>query len=152
MSWGLPSALRWAMLLTGGKRSGRSSLSGLWRPCPLRLAPPKRSDATYATDPGGAIACQHGVILAMVVSVLASASPFGVLMYITPILENVTRLSADSVTLMLFLLGGRLGDWSLTPSAAAGSAAHDIFPVTCARYAPEAHIIPFSESNNIRTG
>ena len=55
------------------------------------------------------------VILAMVVSVLASASLFGVLMYITPILENVTRLSADSVTLMLFLLGGRLGDWSLTP-------------------------------------
>jgi DHA1 family inner membrane transport protein len=24
MSWGFPSALRWAMLLTGGKRSGRS--------------------------------------------------------------------------------------------------------------------------------
>jgi predicted MFS family arabinose efflux permease len=79
------------------------------------LAPPKRSDATYATDPGGAIACQHAGDSRYVVSVLASASLFGVLMYITPILENVKRLSADSVTLMLFLLGGRLRDWSLTP-------------------------------------
>jgi DHA1 family inner membrane transport protein len=66
------------------------------------------------------------VLLAMVISVLASASLFGVLTYITPILENVTRLSASSVTLMLLLfgvgltlgnlLGGRLGDWRLMPS------------------------------------
>jgi DHA1 family inner membrane transport protein len=66
------------------------------------------------------------VLLAMVISVLASASLFGVLTYITPILENVTRLSAGSVTLMLLLfgvgltlgnlLGGRLGDWRLMPS------------------------------------
>jgi len=66
------------------------------------------------------------VVLAMVISVLASASLFGVLTYITPILENVTRLSAGSVTLMLLLfgvgltlgnlLGGRLGDWRLMPS------------------------------------
>ena len=66
------------------------------------------------------------VLLAMVISVLASASLFGVLTYITPILENVTRLTAGSVTLMLLLfgvgltlgnlLGGRLGDWKLMPS------------------------------------
>jgi len=66
------------------------------------------------------------VLLAMVISVLASASLFGVLTYITPILENVTRLTAGSVTLMLLLfglgltlgnlLGGRLGDWRLMPS------------------------------------
>ena len=66
------------------------------------------------------------VVLAMLVSVLASASLFGVLTYITPILENVTRLTAGSVTLMLLLfgvgltlgnlLGGRLGDWRLMPS------------------------------------
>ena len=66
------------------------------------------------------------VVLAMVISVLASASLFGVLTYITPILENVTRLTAGSVTLMLLLfgvgltlgnlLGGRLGDWRLMPS------------------------------------
>ena len=66
------------------------------------------------------------VLLAMVISVLASASLFGVLTYITPILENVTRLTAGSVILMLLLfglgltlgnlLGGRLGDWRLMPS------------------------------------
>jgi DHA1 family inner membrane transport protein len=66
------------------------------------------------------------VILAMLVSVLSSASLFSVFTYITPILENVTRVSAQAVTpiLLLFgvgltignLLGGRLGDWKLMPS------------------------------------
>ena len=66
------------------------------------------------------------VILAMLISALASASLFVVFTYITPILENVTRISPDAVTLMLLLfgvgltagnlLGGRLGDWKLMPS------------------------------------
>jgi MFS transporter, DHA1 family, inner membrane transport protein len=66
------------------------------------------------------------VILAMLISVLASGSLFGVFTYITPILEKVTRLSPHDVTLMLLLfgigltignfLGGRLGDWKLMPS------------------------------------
>jgi MFS transporter, DHA1 family, inner membrane transport protein len=66
------------------------------------------------------------VVLAMLISALASASLFGVFTYITPILENVTRISADAVTLMLLLfgigltvgnfVGGRLGDWKLMPS------------------------------------
>lgn len=63
------------------------------------------------------------VILAMMISVLSSASLFGVFTYITPILENVTRISAHAVTPMLLLfgvgltvgnfIGGRLGDWKL---------------------------------------
>jgi DHA1 family inner membrane transport protein len=66
------------------------------------------------------------VILAMLISVLVSASLFGVFTYITPILENVTLISPHDVTLMLLLfgigltagnfLGGWLGDWKLMPS------------------------------------
>jgi DHA1 family inner membrane transport protein len=66
------------------------------------------------------------VILAMLVSVLSSASLFSVFTYITPILEHVTRISPHEVTLLLLLfgmgltagnfLGGRLGDWKLMPS------------------------------------
>jgi DHA1 family inner membrane transport protein len=66
------------------------------------------------------------VILAMLISVLASASLFSVFTYIAPILENVTRQSPHQVTwaLVVFgagltagnLAGGRLGDWRLMPS------------------------------------
>lgn len=66
------------------------------------------------------------VILAMAISVLASASLFSVFTYIAPILLNVTKVSPHAVTLMLLLfgagltlgnyIGGRLGDWKLMPS------------------------------------
>jgi DHA1 family inner membrane transport protein len=69
------------------------------------------------------------VILAMIISVLASASLFSVYTYIAPILLNVTRISPHAVTLMLLLfgagltlgnyIGGRLGDWKLMPSVIA---------------------------------
>lgn len=66
------------------------------------------------------------VILTMLISIVSSASLFSVFTYITPLLENVTRLSPHGVTVMLFLfglgltggnlLGGRLADWKLMPS------------------------------------
>jgi DHA1 family inner membrane transport protein len=66
------------------------------------------------------------VLLAMLMSVLASASLFSVFTYITPILERVSGDSPHQVTWVLLLLGlgltignfvgGRLGDWRLMPS------------------------------------
>jgi len=67
------------------------------------------------------------VILAMLMSVLLSASLFSVFTYITPMLEGVTRVRPAAITwLLLFgvgttignLVGGRLGDWRLIPSIA----------------------------------
>ncbi len=72
------------------------------------------------------------VILAMLMSVMLSASLFSVFTYITPMLERVTRLAPAAVTwlLLLFgmgtivgnLLGGRLGDWRLLPAIAGAQA------------------------------
>jgi DHA1 family inner membrane transport protein len=66
------------------------------------------------------------VILAMSMSVLASASLFSVFTYITPLLETVTGLSPHHVTFVLLLfgvgitignlLGGRLADWRQLPA------------------------------------
>jgi len=66
------------------------------------------------------------VVLAMAISVLASASLFTTFTYIAPILEIVTGITPHAVTLMLLLfgvgltignyIGGRLGDWKLMPS------------------------------------
>ncbi|MDQ0316487.1 MFS transporter [Amorphus orientalis] len=66
------------------------------------------------------------VVLAMAISVLASASLFSVFTYIAPILQNVTGLSPHAITIMLLIfgvgltagnfIGGRLGDWRLMPS------------------------------------
>jgi DHA1 family inner membrane transport protein len=66
------------------------------------------------------------VLLAMLISIVSSASLFSVFTYITPILEQVTGVSASGVTLVLLLfgvgltvgnlLGGRLGDWRLMPA------------------------------------
>ncbi len=66
------------------------------------------------------------VILAMAISVFASASLFSVFTYITPLLERVTRLTPAQVTIALLVfgvgltagnvLGGRLADWRLMPS------------------------------------
>jgi len=66
------------------------------------------------------------VLLAMLISVLASASLFSVFTYIAPVLERVTRETPHQVTWILVvfglgltlgnLAGGRLGDWRLMPS------------------------------------
>lgn len=66
------------------------------------------------------------VVLAMAISVLASASLFSVFTYIAPMMQDVTGLSGHAITLMLLIFGvgltfgnfagGRLGDWKLMPS------------------------------------
>ncbi len=66
------------------------------------------------------------VLLAMLISILGSASLFCVFTYIAPFLEQVTGFKASSVTIVLLifgvgltlgnLLGGRLADWKLMPS------------------------------------
>jgi MFS transporter, DHA1 family, inner membrane transport protein len=69
------------------------------------------------------------VLLAMLMSALASASLFTVFTYITPLLERVTGIAPQWVTgvLLLFgagltignIAGGRLADWKLMPSVIA---------------------------------
>ncbi|WP_395450447.1 MFS transporter [Aminobacter sp. UC22_36] len=67
------------------------------------------------------------VWLAMIISALASGSLFAVFTYIKPILTDVTGVSVDSVTWILLLfgggmtigniIGGKLADWKLMPTA-----------------------------------
>ncbi len=67
------------------------------------------------------------VWLAMSISALASASLFAVFTYIKPILTDVSGLSVSAVTWVLLLfgagltignvIGGRLADWKLMPTA-----------------------------------
>lgn len=66
------------------------------------------------------------VLLAMAMSVMASASLFSVFTYITPILRDVTGLTPKTAAAVLLLfgggitvgnfIGGRLADWRLMPS------------------------------------
>lgn len=70
------------------------------------------------------------VYLAMLLSVLASASLFSVLTYIAPILEQVTHVTPHVVTYVLLIfgvgltignfVGGRLADRSLMPTVVGG--------------------------------
>ncbi|MCK8785722.1 MFS transporter [Roseomonas sp. NAR14] len=90
------------------------------------------------------------VLLAMLVSALASASLFSVFTYIAPLLQHVTGLSQDWTTaaLLLFgvgltvgnLIGGRMADWRLMPSViglfVALAAVLAGFSVTAARATP----------------
>ncbi|GAA2842151.1 DHA1 family inner membrane transport protein [Aminobacter aminovorans] len=67
------------------------------------------------------------VWLAMIISALASGSLFAVFTYIKPILTDVSGLSVESVTWVLLLfgggmtigniIGGKLADWKLMPTA-----------------------------------
>jgi DHA1 family inner membrane transport protein len=69
---------------------------------------------------------QPQVLLAMAISVLASASLFSVYTYITPLLETVTKFTPQVVTYALLVfgagltvgnfIGGGLADWKLMPS------------------------------------
>lgn len=73
------------------------------------------------------------VLAALIVTGLTWCSVFAVFTYITPILEDVTRLSEEAVVWVLLLfglgmtvgnfLGGKLGDWHLLPTIVGAIAA-----------------------------
>ena len=91
---------------------------------PRRLPIPRVSLAQEARS-----LMSRQVLLAMLISILSSASLFSVFTYIAPLLGEVTGMSTHGVTLMLLLfgvgltlgnvLGGRLADWRLMPSVIA---------------------------------
>jgi DHA1 family inner membrane transport protein len=89
---------------------------------------------------------QPQVLLAMGISVLASASLFSVYTYITPLLERVTGLTPSVVTYALLVfgagltvgnfIGGRLADWKLMPSLLAVMVA---LAIVCGSFALASH-------------
>jgi DHA1 family inner membrane transport protein len=118
---GLGHALGWRVTFWAVAAIGCVAALALALWLPRDIAVPKMRLAQEARSLGN-----RQVILAMAISVLASASLFSVFTYIAPILLHVTRISPHAVTLMLLLfgagltlgnyIGGRLGDWKLLPS------------------------------------
>ncbi|MFG1301966.1 MFS transporter [Xanthobacter sp. V3C-3] len=101
---------------------------------PRRLPLPRVSLAQEARS-----LVSRQVVLAMLISILSSASLFSVFTYIAPLLGEVTGMTTHGVTGMLLLfgvgltlgnvLGGRLADWRLMPSVIAVIAF--IIPLLC---------------------
>jgi DHA1 family inner membrane transport protein len=120
----LGQALGWRATFWAVVAIGVAAAIALYAWLPRGLRPPGASLLQEARSLGRA-----QVLLAMLISVLASASLFSVFTYVAPILEQVTRESPHQVTwaLVVFgagltlgnLAGGRLGDWRLMPSVIA---------------------------------
>ena len=120
----LGQALGWRATFWVVVGIGVAAAAALYAWLPRGLPLPKASLMQEARTLGRA-----QVLLAMLISVLASASLFSVFTYIAPILETVTHESPHQVTwaLVVFgagltlgnLAGGRLGDWRLMPSVIA---------------------------------
>ncbi|AXK82433.1 MFS transporter [Pseudolabrys taiwanensis] len=118
---GLGHALGWRTTFWAVAVIGAAAALALAAWLPRAIPVPRMQLAQEARSLGST-----QVILAMAISVLASASLFSVFTYIAPILLNVTGLSPHAVTLMLLLfgagltlgnfIGGRLGDWRLMPT------------------------------------
>lgn len=117
----LGQALGWRATFWAVVAIGVAAAIALYAWLPRDIASPRASLMQEARTLG-----RPQVLLAMVMSVLASASLFSVFTYIAPILENVTRESPHQVTWALVVfgagltlgnfVGGRLGDWRLMPS------------------------------------
>jgi DHA1 family inner membrane transport protein len=120
----LGEALGWRATFWAVAGIGIIAATALYAWLPRGLLAPAASLMQEARSLGRA-----QVLLAMLISLLASASLFSVFTYIAPILENVTGESPHQVTwaLVIFgagltlgnLVGGRLGDWQLMPSVIA---------------------------------
>ncbi|MDI6027223.1 MFS transporter [Corticibacterium sp. UT-5YL-CI-8] len=113
----------WRMTFWAVAVIGLISVAAIAALVPSNVAPPS----------GGGLRSEVRVLgklqvwLAMLISMLASASLFSVFTYIKPMLTDVTGVAVDNVTyiLLLFgggmtvgnLVGGRLADWKLMPTA-----------------------------------
>jgi len=106
----------WAVAGIGGVAAAAVAL---WVPANLAMSRPDlRAEWRVVGHPQ--------VILAMAISVFASASLFSVFTYIAPLLERVTGFTPAHVTVALLvfgagltagnLIGGRLADWRLMPA------------------------------------
>jgi DHA1 family inner membrane transport protein len=127
--WGVPGgtalgeAFGWRMTFYAVVVIGLISVAAIAFLVPAGVAPPGKGGVAGEVKVLGKLQ----VWLAMIISALASGSLFAVFTYIKPILTDVTGLSVESVTWILLLfgggmtigniIGGKLADWKLMPTA-----------------------------------
>ncbi len=119
----LGEAYGWRMTFYAVVVIGLLSVAAIAFLVPADVAPPGKGGVAGEVKVLGKLQ----VWLAMIISALASGSLFAVFTYIKPILTDVTGLSVDSVTWILLLfgggmtigniIGGKLADWKLMPTA-----------------------------------
>lgn len=119
----LGEAFGWRMTFYAVVVIGLLSVAAIAFLVPAGVAPPGKGGVAGEVKVLGKLQ----VWLAMIISALASGSLFAVFTYIKPILTDVTGLSVDSVTWILLLfgggmtigniIGGKLADWKLMPTA-----------------------------------
>ena len=119
----LGEAFGWRMTFYAVVVIGLISVAAIAFLVPAGVAPPGKGGVSGEVKVLGKLQ----VWLAMIISALASGSLFAVFTYIKPILTDVTGLSVESVTWILLLfgggmtigniIGGKLADWKLMPTA-----------------------------------
>lgn len=119
----LGEAFGWRMTFYAVVVIGLVSVAAIAWLVPAGVAPPGKGGVASEVRVLGKLQ----VWLAMIISALSSGSLFAVFTYIKPILTDVTGVSVASVTwiLLLFgggmtignLIGGKLADWKLMPTA-----------------------------------
>lgn len=119
----LGEAYGWRMTFFAVVVIGLISVAAIAFLVPAGVAPPGKGGIAGEVKVLGKLQ----VWLAMIISALASGSLFAVFTYIKPILTDVTGVSVDSVTWILLLfgggmtigniIGGKLADWRLMPTA-----------------------------------
>ncbi|GAA4118662.1 MFS transporter [Aminobacter aganoensis] len=119
----LGEAFGWRMTFFAVVVIGLISVAAIAWLVPAGVAPPGKGGVASEVKVLGKLQ----VWLAMIISALASGSLFAVFTYIKPILTDVTGVSVASVTWILLLfgggmtigniIGGKLADWKLMPTA-----------------------------------
>lgn len=119
----LGEAYGWRMTFFAVVVIGLLSVAAIAFLVPAGVAPPGKGGVAGEVKVLGKLQ----VWLAMIISALASGSLFAVFTYIKPILTDVTGVSVESVTWVLLLfgggmtigniIGGKLADWKLMPTA-----------------------------------